>query len=116
MKRNCQLLNAIIARLKAPSSWPALPKLVPYLPSEIDTEMGLLAGLRAAWVFGRCASNGIAWDSIDQNDLLPDTLATGAQVLLPEPGVLKEAGRVLTGSRSLHLAEVGRGMRDTVSQ
>ncbi len=116
MKRNRHLLNVIIARLKTPSSWMTLPKLAPHLPAEIDTDMGLLAWLRTAWVFGRCASNGIAWDSIDKNDLLPGKLATGAQVLLPEPGVLKEAGRALTGSQTMHLAEVGRGMRDTVSQ
>ena len=116
MKRNRQLLSVIMARLKSPSSWLHLPALAPQLPSEIDTDLGPLAWLRVAWALGRCASNGIAWDSIEKQDLLPGKLVTGAQVLLPEPGVLKEAGKTLTGGQTLHLANVGSGMRDTVSR
>ena len=116
MKRNRQLLNVIMARLKSPASWVHLPALVPQLPSEIETDVGPLAWLRVAWAFGRCAPNGIAWDSIEKKDLLPGKLTTGAQVLLPEPGVLKEAGRTLTGDQPIHLADIGRGMGDTVSQ
>ena len=116
MKRNRQLLNVITARIKSPASWVHLPRLAPQLPSEIDTDIGPLSWLRIAWVFGRCASNGIVWDSIEKHDLLPGKLTTGAQVLMPEPGVLKEAGRVLTGNQTLHLADVGYGMSDTVSR
>jgi LCP family protein required for cell wall assembly len=116
MKRNRQLMNVIFARLKSPASWVHLPTLAPQLPSEIDTDLGPLAWLRIAWAFGRCASNGIVWDAIEKQDLLPGKLITGTQVLLPEPGVLKEAGRVLTGDQPLHLADVGRIMGDTVSQ
>ena len=116
MKRNRQLLSVIIARLESPASWLHLPQLAPQLPSEIDTDIGPLACLRLAWVFGRCASNGIVWDSIEKQDLLPGKLITGAQVLMPEPGVLKEAGRVLTGDQPLHLADAGSGMSDTVSR
>jgi LCP family protein required for cell wall assembly len=116
MKRNRQLLTVIMGRLKSPAAWLHLPTLVPQLPSEIDTDIGPLAWLRTAWVFARCASSDIAWDSIEKKDLLPGKLNTGAQVLLPEPGVLKEAGRVLTGNQTLHLADVGHGMSDTVSR
>jgi LCP family protein required for cell wall assembly len=116
MKRNRQLLSVITARLKSPASWVHLPQLAPQLPSEIDTDIGPLAWLRIAWVFGRCGSNGIVWDSIEKRDLLPGKLITGAQVLIPEPGVLKEAGRVLTGDQPLHLADAGRRDRTTVSQ
>jgi LCP family protein required for cell wall assembly len=116
MKRNRQLLTVIMARLKSPASWLRLPTLAPQLPSEINTDIGPLAWLHVAWVFGRCASNGIAWDSIEKQDLLPGKLNTGAQVLLPEPGVLKEAGRALTGNQQLHLADIGHGMSDTVSR
>ena len=116
MKRNRQLLSVIMTRLKSPASWLRLPTLAPQLPSEINTDIGALAWLRTAWAFGRCASNGISWDSIDKQDLLPEKLATGSQVLVPEPGVLREAGRTLTGDQPIHLADVGRGMGDTVSR
>ena len=115
MKRNRQLLNLIMARLRSPPSWLGLPRLIPQLPSQIDTDTGPLSWLRIAWAFGRCASNGITWDSIDKQDLLPSVIHTGAQVLVPEPGVLKEAGRILMGDQPLHLAD-GRRMSDTVSR
>jgi LCP family protein required for cell wall assembly len=115
MKRNRQLLNLIMARLRSPKSWLGLPRLVPQLPSEIDTDTGPFSWLRIAWAFGRCASNGITWNSIDKQDLLPGVIHTGAQVLVPEPGVLKEAGRILTGDQPLHFAD-GRRMSDAVSQ
>jgi LCP family protein required for cell wall assembly len=116
MKRNRQLLSVIMTRLKSPASWLGLPRLVPQLPSEIDTDTGPFSWLRIAWAFGRCASNGITWDAIEKRDLLPEKISTGAQVLLPEPGVLKEAGQTLTGNQPLHLADAGRGMSDTVSR
>lgn len=116
MKRNCQLLTVITDRLKSPASWLHLPRLASQLPSEIDTDISPLAWLRIAWVFARCASNGIVWDSIEKQDLLPGKLITGAQVLLPEPGVLKEAGQVLMGNQILHMADAGPGNRTTVSQ
>jgi LCP family protein required for cell wall assembly len=107
MSRNRQLLTVITARLKSPASWLHLPQLAPQLPSEVDTDIGPLAWLRIAWVFGRCSASGIAWNSIEKQDLLPGKLNTGAQVLLPEPGVLQEAGRILTGNQTLHLADAG---------
>ena len=116
MKRNRELLSVIMTRLESPASWVHLPQLAPQLPSEINTDIGPLAWLRLAWVFGRCASHGIVWDSIDKQNLLPGKLVTGAQVLMPEPGVLKEAGRILTGDQPLHLADAGGGGRTTVSQ
>ena len=116
MKRNRQLLNVIANRVKSPSAWLRLPRLAPQLPSEVDTDIGPLAWLHIAWVFGRCASSEIAWNSIDKQDLLPDKLATGAQVLLPEPGVLEEAGRILTGSQPLHLADAGFRTSDMIPQ
>ena len=115
MKRNRQLLNLIMARLRSPKSWLGLPRLVPQLPSEIDTDTGPFSWLRIAWAFGRCVSNSIIWDSIDKQDLLPGVIHTGAQVLVPEPGVLKEAGRILTDDQPLHFAD-GRRMSDAVSQ
>jgi LCP family protein required for cell wall assembly len=116
MKRNRQLLNLIMARLRSPESWLGLPRLVPQLPSQIDTDTGPFSWLRIAWAFGRCASNDIIWNSIDKQDLLPVVIPTGAQVLVPEPGVLKEAGRILTGDQPLHFADVGRRVGDAVSQ
>jgi LCP family protein required for cell wall assembly len=116
MERNRLLLDLILARLKSPSSWRGLPRLTPQLLSEIDTDTGPYTWLRIAWVFSRCASNGIAWNSIDKQNLLPETISTGAQVLVPEPGVLKEAGRILTGDQPLHFADVGRTMGDAVSR
>jgi LCP family protein required for cell wall assembly len=116
MKRNRQLLSVIMTRLKSPASWLGLPRLIPQLPSEIDTDTGLGSWLHIAWAFGRCAANGIVWDSIDKKDLLPGKLPTGSQVLLPEPGVLKEAGETLVGSQPLHLADAGLGLSDTVSR
>jgi LCP family protein required for cell wall assembly len=116
MKRNRQLLNVIVARLSFPACWLGLTRLVPKLPSEVDTDTGPYSWLRIAWAFGRCASNGITWDSIDKQDLLPEVIPTGAQVLVPEPGVLKEAGRILMGDQPLHFADVGRKMGDAVSQ
>jgi LCP family protein required for cell wall assembly len=115
MKRNRQLLNLIMARLRSPKSWLGLSRLVPQLPSEIDTDTGPFSWLRIAWAFGRCVSNGIIWDSIDKQDLLPGVIHTGAQVLMPEPGVLKAAGRILTDDQPLHFAD-GRRMSDAVSQ
>ena len=116
MKRNRQLLSVIMERIKSPASWFGLPRLIPQLPSEIDTDTGPFAWLHIAWAFGRCASKGIAWDAIEKQDLLPGKISTGAQVLLPDPGVLKEAGRNLTGNQFVHFAEAGRGMSDTVSR
>ncbi|MFH0953803.1 MAG: LCP family protein [Verrucomicrobiota bacterium] len=104
MSRNQQLLSAVAARLRTPGGLVRLPLIVPHLWRGIETDLGPVARLRMLWVLARCSSGGILWDSIDRNEVLPYVTARGAQVLLPEPGILKEAGRILTGEQPIRLA------------
>lgn len=106
MKRNRAFLSAVIARVRSFGGLMRVPRILPRLPENVETDMGLLAWVRTAWAFARC-SGDVAWDTIDRNETLPFITPRGAQVLMAEPGVLEQAGRTLMGREPLHLVSAG---------
>ncbi len=107
MSRNQKLMAAVVARLRTPQGLLRLPLVLPRLPRNVETDMGYAGMARATWLLSRYSGRGIAWDTIKKNDVLPYITAKGSQVLIPEPGILKQAGRILTGEQPVHMASAG---------
>jgi len=107
MSRNQKLMAAVVARLRTPQGLLRLPLVAPHLPRNIETDLGTLGMARTTWLLARYSGRGIAWETIKKNDVLPYITAKGSQVLIAEPGVLKQAGRVLTGDQPVHMASAG---------
>lgn len=104
MNRSRQFVSAVSAKLRSPRTWIRLPAVAVRLWRRSDTDLGPVARLRVLWALALCSSKGIAWDGIEKSEVLPYVTSRGAQVLLPEPGVLKEAGRILTGEHPVNVA------------
>lgn len=107
MSRNQKLMAAVVARLRTPEGLIRLPLALPHVPRNIETDMNGAGLGRAAWLLARYSGRGISWDTIKRNDVLPYITAKGSQVLIPEPGILKQAGRVLTGEQPVTMASAG---------
>lgn len=104
MSRNRAFLEGVFSRLSSPAGLVRLPFLLPEIKKGVSTDIGPIGQLRVAWAMARCLPGGIRWDTIERSEVLPQTIATGAQVLVAEPGVLEQAGRVLTGEQPVNLA------------
>ena len=95
MDRNRQFFTALQGALEGHAGFWARLRLFARIRSRIRSDMGFGRKLRAAWVFSRCADGPIRWDTLSRGDVEPATTAQGAQVLVPEPGVLERAGQRL---------------------
>ena len=108
MARNRQFFSAMAARLRSPAGAIRSPKLLPDLWRGVDTDLGALSMLHAAWAFQRCyANDSVRWNAINRQDVLPYVTPKGAQVLVAEPGVLRDAGKTLTGELPESYADAG---------
>ncbi len=110
MNRNQQLADTLAERLRAPANWLKLPGLLPTLARETDTNLGFMDSLRIAWALYRCGARKIQWDFIGKERVCPAITPRKAQVLVPEPGILKLAGRRLLGEPE-HFARAEGGSR-----
>ena len=70
----------------------------PALCSSYESNMSFSDMFRIARSVREIGANHIQWDSIQRDEMTPVTLVTGAKVLVPEAGVLKEAGAKLLGA------------------
>jgi LCP family protein required for cell wall assembly len=104
MSRNRAFLEGVAARLASPAGLVRLPFLLPRIKEGLSTDIGPIGQLRIAWAMARCLPGGIRWDTIERSEVLPHITQTGAQVLVAEPGILEEAGRILTGGKPVDLA------------
>ncbi len=107
MGRNRELITAVMQRLRSPAAWFRLPLALTALPGNIESDVRLTDLPRIAWVLARCSRNGIEWDTIERSEVLPYVTSRGAQVLLPEPGILRDAGRILVGQEPMRVADIG---------
>lgn len=104
MSRNRAFCEAVLARLGSPAGLVRLAFVLPRLKTNVNTDIGPVGQLRLLWAMARCLPGGIQWNTIERSEVLPYVTPRGAQVLLPEPGVLEEAGRILTGEQPVRLA------------
>jgi polyisoprenyl-teichoic acid--peptidoglycan teichoic acid transferase len=116
MNRNRELLSAVSQRLRSPSGCVRFPLIVPDLWREIRTDVGPIGSLRVLWAMARCSAGGIRWNAIDRNNVLPYVTPRGAQVLLAEPGILRDAGRILTGEQPVNLAGASASPESDMAQ
>jgi LCP family protein required for cell wall assembly len=96
--RNRQLLTRVLAALQTEGNSVRLIPAVPSLWKEIEMELSLMDSIRFAWALRNNRSNGIQWDSIRKDQVMPTETPRGAKVLMAEPGVLEEAGKTLMGA------------------
>ncbi len=97
MQRNRQLINRILVELRSPAKSLRVLCALPFLQNEVSTRLGVMNTLRLAWAVGKYGSRPIEWDTLRRDQVLPYKTAQGAQVLVTEAGVMKNAGRTLMG-------------------
>lgn len=95
MGRNRKLLEALVAQVRGPGGTWRVTRLLPTLFGVLRSDLGLLEKVRVAWVFYRCAERPISWRSLAPDEVEPCVTAQGAQVLLPDPELLKDLGQWL---------------------
>ncbi len=104
MGRNRQLASAIEKRLTSLGALARLPLLLPAARTGVSTDIGPAGFLRIAAAWRRCGGADIEWATLEKEDAQPHKTPRGAQVLLAEPDVLRDAGKVLVGEQPLRLA------------
>ena len=103
MNRNRQLLNTLMGQLRNTQSIFKIALHLPSLWKEIDNNLSFMDKARVAWTCYRLRDRSIAWYSIQRHEVSNTMTPRGAQVLVPDQGVLSDAGRKLMGEPQ-HLA------------
>ena len=95
MQRNRLLVDAFLQKIRSPIGIIGALRALPFAWMDIDTDIRPMQAVRMFSAI-RLMKN-IEWMSIDRADLTSQTIATGAQILVAEPAVMKEAGTKLLG-------------------
>ena len=96
MQRNRQLVDAFMQKIRSPIGIIGALRALPFAWMDMDTDIRPIQAIR---MFSSIRlMKDIEWVSINRTDLTPQTLATGAQILVAEPAALKEAGVKLLAS------------------
>ena len=95
MRRNQKFTDAVVQRLRSPAGIAGALRAIPYLGSGVDTDIRPTKVLRLICKIP--SLKNIEWSSISREDITPQTLPTGSQILVAEPATLKEAGLKLLG-------------------
>ncbi|MBU1910573.1 MAG: LCP family protein [Verrucomicrobia bacterium] len=95
MDRNRRLFEALRGNVKGPAGFWPLVRLLPRTARRLKSDMTFGQKLRSAWVFYRCADGPIQWHTLAREDVEPAVTPQGAQVLLPDPEALAQAGQWL---------------------
>ncbi len=96
MRRNQKFTDAVVQKLRSPAGIAGALRAIPYAAWGLDTDIRPTEALRLICKIP--SLKNIEWSSISREDITPQTLPTGAQILVAEPAALKEAGLKLLGA------------------
>ena len=96
IRRNQQFTAAVAQKLRSPAAIVGALRAIPYAAWGLDTDIRPTKALRLICKIP--SLKNIEWSSISREDITPQTLPTGSQILVAEPTALKEAGLKLLGA------------------
>lgn len=82
-------ISAFVRQFLNPSTWPRIPQILASLPGALDTNLPVWLWPRLLLAMLRASFSGLEGYSIDRSMVTPTVTSEGAQVLLPDWGIIR---------------------------